>query len=251
MSNILLSYPRSGNHLMRYILEYITGLPTSGCYGNPKDKPIYTNKFPNKETPLSHVNHHHHFCFTKFHKIPSHYNNAYLKADPALILIVRDYKECIISHIRKNVKSGLTVENAFHKELMMYFKLLHYYDTFEGKKMIIYYEDLLTDGDNVLLNLAKFVPNIKGEYFLEFIKNKDHLFYLSSNGKNRSWGGTNSNGELNYHFNNASLEEKNIIILTLNKFRKSHTDLFKKYLKRYLEDKKEVVKILNCDNLEI
>ena len=242
MSDILLSYPRSGNHLVRYILEYITGLPTSGCYGNPKDRPIYTNKFPNKETPLSHVDHNYHFSFTKFHKIPSVYNSAYLKADPSLILIVRDYKECIISHLRKTSGKDYSIETTFQKEMNFYFKLLHYYDTYEGKKMIIYYEDLLNDFENVLIQLSKFIPNVKKEYLIKLIKNKDHHCYLSSNGKNRSWGGSNSNGEISFHFKNASLNEKKYILNILQMFRKTHTPLFRKYLKRYKEDKQEISK---------
>lgn len=243
MSDILLSYPRSGNHLVRYILEFITGLPTSGCYGNTKDKPIYTNQFPNKETPLRHVVHNFHFCFTKFHKIPSHYNSAYLKSDPSLILIIRDYKECIISHLRKINKDKEIDSLTFQHELNLYFKLLNYYDNFEGKKMIIYYEDLIQKTDEVLNQLKNFIPNIQNSFYLDFLKNIDHHCYLSSNGKNRSWGGSNSNREISFHFTNSNPSEKKNILDTIKIFRKTHTPLFRKYLKPYLERNKIIYEL--------
>ena len=114
--------------------------------------------------------------------------------------------------------------------------------------MIIYYEDLINDCDKVLIELCKFIPDIKTDYFLDFLKNKDHHCYLSSNGKNRSWGGSNSNGEIGYHFKNASLTEKKIIIGVLKNFRKHHTELFRKYLKIYKEEKSEIQNILEQIN---
>ena len=30
----ILSYPRSGNHLVRYLVEYLSGRATCGCVGN-------------------------------------------------------------------------------------------------------------------------------------------------------------------------------------------------------------------------
>ncbi len=43
--NIILSYPRSGNHLTRFFIELLTEKPTFDCIGNPNDVPIYKNKF--------------------------------------------------------------------------------------------------------------------------------------------------------------------------------------------------------------
>jgi hypothetical protein len=38
---IVLSYPRSGNHWVRYIVEWFSGAPTIG-EESPQDTPIYT-----------------------------------------------------------------------------------------------------------------------------------------------------------------------------------------------------------------
>ena len=45
MKNVLLSYPRSGNHLVRFFIELLSEKPTFGCGDNPKDIEIYKNKF--------------------------------------------------------------------------------------------------------------------------------------------------------------------------------------------------------------
>lgn len=37
----LVSYPRSGNHLLRTLIESMTGRPTLGCPDNARDTPIY------------------------------------------------------------------------------------------------------------------------------------------------------------------------------------------------------------------
>ena len=36
-----MSYPRSGNHLVRTLIEVMSGRPTLGCPGNPNDVPIH------------------------------------------------------------------------------------------------------------------------------------------------------------------------------------------------------------------
>ena len=42
---VLLSYPRSGNHLVRFFIELLSELPTLGCINNKLDIPIYLNEF--------------------------------------------------------------------------------------------------------------------------------------------------------------------------------------------------------------
>lgn len=39
----IVSYPRSGNHLVRAIIEAHSNRPTEGCVGATRDKPIYKN----------------------------------------------------------------------------------------------------------------------------------------------------------------------------------------------------------------
>ena len=77
--NLLLSYPRSGNHLVRFLIELLTERPTSGSPGNGKDIPIYKNMF-SQPVPFN-IKPGTPFYYTKSHK-PRPANT--------LIVIVRD-----------------------------------------------------------------------------------------------------------------------------------------------------------------
>ena len=46
--NIILSYPRSGNHLVRFFIELLSEIPTFGCKLFKTDIEIYKNIFPEK-----------------------------------------------------------------------------------------------------------------------------------------------------------------------------------------------------------
>ena len=48
----IISYPRSGNHLVRGIVEAYSKRPTEGCFGITSDPPIYQNK-SNKDAIIS------------------------------------------------------------------------------------------------------------------------------------------------------------------------------------------------------
>ena len=56
MGLIIASYPRSGNHLYRFILEFVTGFHTQGCVPNRNDVPIFRNTFEKIPAALNHVN---------------------------------------------------------------------------------------------------------------------------------------------------------------------------------------------------
>ncbi len=47
----IVSYPRSGNHIVRALLEYASGRPTMGCPGTRHDPPI-SDRQPNRKKGL-------------------------------------------------------------------------------------------------------------------------------------------------------------------------------------------------------
>jgi hypothetical protein len=53
--NLVISYPRSGKHWVRFIVEWFSGRPTLGCYSNPRDLRICRNILRSKVSPLRHV----------------------------------------------------------------------------------------------------------------------------------------------------------------------------------------------------
>ncbi len=52
---LIASFPHSGNHLVRFLVEYLTGRPTLGCLENPKDRPLHEAPFPPQPDVLGHV----------------------------------------------------------------------------------------------------------------------------------------------------------------------------------------------------
>ena len=75
MVNILLSYPRSGNHLVRFFIELLSEIPTFGCKGTKKDIEIYKNLFPEK-VPFNISDFDKKDCYNKYHIPPS--KNIYM-----------------------------------------------------------------------------------------------------------------------------------------------------------------------------
>jgi hypothetical protein len=52
---LIASLPRSGNHLVRFIVEYVTGRETLGIRDNPRDLPLCNGVFPAAPDVLEHV----------------------------------------------------------------------------------------------------------------------------------------------------------------------------------------------------
>lgn len=48
---LIMSYPRSGNHLLRGVVEYASHRPTLGCPGSRRDTPIY-QRAPNQQAQV-------------------------------------------------------------------------------------------------------------------------------------------------------------------------------------------------------
>ena len=52
---LIASLPRSGNHLVRFIVEYVTGRETLGIWDNARDKPLCKSIYPTAPEVLKHV----------------------------------------------------------------------------------------------------------------------------------------------------------------------------------------------------
>jgi len=125
----VLSYPRSGNHLVRYLIEYLTGSATAGCEGNPDDTFICHRK---DVQLLSHINSQN--IVTKKYHFASHI------AAPSdkLIFILRSPLECCYSHGTPGVST-----EALHTALKQYSKNVEYFHAFTNPKLFISYEELV------------------------------------------------------------------------------------------------------------
>ena len=182
--NIILSYPRSGNHLVRFFIELLSEIPTFGCKGFRTDKEIYKNIFP-EEIPFNISNFNKKDCFIKYHNPPS--ENICINK---LIMILRNPKEVLLRHNYMKFK-------PYSYET--YFKNIDFFNNHKGKKLLLYYEDIITNKTNFINTLYNFldVNNIEKKNYV--ISNIDKLYDLSSKGEGRSWGGINSNS-INYYY---------------------------------------------------
>lgn len=186
--NILLSYPRSGNHLVRFFIELLSEIPTYGCKNNKKDIEIYKNEFPEK-IPFNISDYDEKDCYIKYHFSPS--QNIHLNK---LILIIRNPKELFV---RNGLFNDMNIKKITNNE--GFFKNIDFYNNHKGKKLLLYYEDIITNKENFINTLYEFleINNIKKKNYV--LSNLDKLYDLSSKGKKRNWGGINSNST-NYYY---------------------------------------------------
>ena len=215
MENILLSYPRSGNHLVRFFIELLSEIPTYGCKGHVRDIEIYKNVFPEK-VPFNISKH---FdkkdCYFKYHITPSQNIRS-----NKLILIIRNPNEVLLRH--RNYKLNI-------KSYETYFKNIDYYNNHKGKKLLLYYEDIITNKTNFINTLYEFLDINKLEKKNYVLLHIDKLYELSSKGKNRAWGGIKSNNNTDFYYKNIPDSIKNQFDNYLNDKLEKYPFLKEKY----------------------
>ena len=105
---ILLSYPRSGNHLVRFFMELLTEQPTLGLHYIRNDVSIFQNTFPT-EIPFnikSLRNYDIENLYRKEHNPP--------KITPTeLIFIVRNPREVLLRNIGPRFSSNLRSRDIY------------------------------------------------------------------------------------------------------------------------------------------
>jgi hypothetical protein len=171
--NCLISYPRSGNTLIRFLIEYITErividyneeIPDSAIkylVGNelsviPKNPPI----------------------LRKFHLVDESLSEKEKIGNSKVNLIIRDYYDCIVSHSKRGCTDSLETQ------IKKYCDLIRYYDWSKNQGSVIYYEDLV--------NIQKQPEILKGIFrdneiteipnWNNYLENIDQLNTKSKNG---------------------------------------------------------------------
>ena len=199
MKNGLLSYPRSGNHLTRFMIELLTETPTYGCQTNALDIPIYQNHFK-CEIPFNITN-----TNTSTKTNTNTKNNYYKYHGPIddkisnLIFIIRNPREVLLRHNDYKIN-----ERSFNT----YFDCIDFYLNFKGRKVMFFYEDIVTNRVEFINQLYDFL-DIKITNKLEYVLNNiDFLYEQSKSGEKRKWGGVNSNS-VNFYYNNPQMTPEN------------------------------------------
>ena len=219
----LLSYPRSGNTWTRYIIEAVTKRQSAG-YGGKHDKALA------KRTEIKGVDSDLAPVVYKSHK---YHNNE--ECD-GIICIVRDYKECAIRHgiaepgnrtREEKIKRKFDTGFRGRQPDVDYIDVLMSFDEFEKPKLLVYYEDLLTQPKVEIERIAKFL-GANTEDVDEFMDNYDtHVQKGVKAYHDKSYSKGN---DLKYHQKKASAEICEYMTSTLEE---KFPELFDKYLSRY------------------
>jgi hypothetical protein len=219
MINILLSYPRSGNHLVRFFIELLTETKTNGCKGNRsgKDLPVYKNKYE-IEVPFNINEENSKENIIEYYK----YHNSFEIKDPInkLILIIRNPREVLLRH-HDNKMVYTDKLDSFDK----YFESIDFYNKSECKKILFFYEDIITNKNefiNDLYNFLEYDNQSKLNYVLE---NIELLYKTCACATNRGWGGINSDS-VNYYYPKLDSETKIIFDKYINEMLSKEKYLF-------------------------
>ena len=226
----LLSYPRSGSTWVRYIIEQISGRPTSGCPGSGGDPPL------ERRFKTGRVNLDLEPIIYKYHR----FDHAKMQPVGKLLVIVRDYREAILRHaLQDNVHNHAKLCEYFFKRTQGwgnymddYVGVLLWYDMWRDKKMLVYYEDLITQPKEAIQDIGHFL-NVKSVFVDKFIKDLNYHRELSLN---KYPDGAKSKGKgIRYHSKQASAD---LLKFMDNSIAERHPLLTDRYLRRYTELRK-------------
>jgi len=215
----ILSYPRSGSFWVRWCLEFL--LQTTRISDHPKRSFQFAlkNNRVNLSTIFKPIDE---YKLLKDHGVNQNFDDG----NTTLIMVLRNYKECIPRQI---IYKAQTKQQALNQ----YVRMIKRYDKWNGKKFIVYYEDLITDPEKTLENLiniidTKYVKNIK-LLMQDYEEHKKGSLerYTTTGGKPESMTKGNS---IIFHSKKLTIEQKQDYdqFIKLYKF-------CKKYLERYYE----------------
>ncbi|MCH9617436.1 MAG: hypothetical protein SP4CHLAM5_07250 [Chlamydiia bacterium] len=219
----LLSYPRSGNTWLRYCIEELTKRPTTW---HDMESLIGRVEFSGNE-PLGKT-----FDLGLDYAKPYVYkhHDIYSLDDSPLILLLRNPKECAWAHC--------VCYANFLTEAKIYIENIEHFEAFKGDKLLIYYEDLLSDPFSILEKVVLFLSKITKEdcrmrvnnFLREYQRHKQNSieFY----GMHMREVVTASKQNLLYYSKNSTLESRKKFD---NELYMANPYLWDKYLSRYKE----------------
>jgi len=148
---LLASYSRSGTNWIRYFIETITNRPTPGQFRCVAGTDYVIDRA--------------HCAFPVLHKYRS------------VLLIIRDYKECLLRHHKnhwlatKDVKAFME-STRVKQPCGWYMENIKAFDNFQQPKLLIYYEDLISSPETELVKIGNFLgfPEKKVADFLNTIE---------------------------------------------------------------------------------
>lgn len=208
---LLASYSRSGTNWLRYTIEWISRRPTPGqvrlAYGGD-------------------------YVIDRAHQ-------AYPVMDkyPSVVLVVRDYRECLVRHHNRAWQHFNDVGQFLETEEIpqppsWYIKNIEAFDAFEGPKLLVYYEDLVAEPGGPIRELSKFIGMDAGRTE-EFIATVDVRKEESLNAYQRRDHTSETGGSKDFGYHSKKNLTEDQIREFDDYYRSNHPELFEKYLTRY------------------
>lgn len=246
----LLSYPRSGNHLLRYLIEWMTATPTAGCLGlaDSTDVPLCKSS-----QGLEHVDPNKPAKCIKAHTSDGlKCESLEGKSVSKLIFLIRNPLEVISRSVLYDLRISLFVcgnqanpdhmicpfhVNEVKIALKQYLDLVQYYSDFAGSKLLVRYEDLINPNDpqctrQTLLDIGRFL-DVDTQKIDQLMEKKQELFENCS--KNRgAWDGYNSKGELDFYWKRLNQGAQAQIVSVVRDAIKERPTIVSEILQRYL-----------------
>ena len=217
--NSLLSLPRTGSNWIRYWFEYFSNENTS-----ERNILVETNHWGEIRTEKTNA------TLYKRHLLSEEdIENRDIKN---LVCVIRDYRECFVRHCR-----GRTFERKVSR-MSDYTDNLSVYDAFQGNKMIMYYEDFVSDPTMYMKQFLDFLE-IKSEWHnIDVKEHRDISVKLYESGGSNTIGKQTrgapslTKGKADFQFHQKDLDDQTITMLE-NWFIENHKELHDKYLARY------------------
>lgn len=209
---LLVSYSRSGTNWIRYVIETISGSPTPGQNRVHEGQDYVIDRahcgFPEME----------------FH--------------PGVLLLIRDYRECLVRHHQRNWHPQDDVEVFLEDKKTdqppnWYIENIKEFDSYGGKKEVIYYED------EILKNPKKSVSKVSNFLSLESKKTEEFTNDINKHvnrsiGLYKEGGHSSSTPESKDTMKHAKENLTRKQIRDFDKYYSSnYPKIFEKYLSRY------------------
>jgi len=242
----LLSYPRSGNTLVRYIFEFVTGRPTMQLSSHHDLINIFLN-YSLKELEVDLYAK----PLWKVHRNLAIQAQGFYKFDRTiLVLLVRNYKEIALRYsqfrdlplfdesgqlIEDNLKLAFSIWDK-DDERELYFQNIAYFDTLpQDKRLLIYYEDLMQYPEHSVEQITDFfggsrerMQKLLADY--DYYKDRIHTFY------DKEETALSNVGDVRFYSHRFTSAQRRSID---NWVKEHHADLWP-YLARYEEQGEDI-----------
>jgi hypothetical protein len=215
----MLSLPRTGSNWVRYWFEYFSAERTS-----EKNILVETNHWGVERTGESPA------TLYKRHRLSQKDIDG--REIQKLVLILRDYRECFVRHCKGRIfERKIGRMDNFTDNIYMY-------ESFPGEKMIMYYEDFVSDPRTYMKEFLDFV-DVKNEWGdIDVKEHRDRSVKLYESGGSDKVGEKTSGapsltkGRADFKFHQQSLSDEDKEKLE-KWFQVEHPEIHDKYLERY------------------